>query len=77
MKQIGRQWLGRHLASRGLRAGTVLVAAGSSALLGGCINVTAPDKPIVIELNVNIRQEVIYKLAADAAKTIDDNKDIF
>lgn len=62
---------------RAVRAGVVLAVAGASALLGGCINVTAPDKPIVIELNVNIRQEVIYRLAADAAKTIDNNKGIF
>jgi hypothetical protein len=45
--------------------------------LGGCVQVTAPDKPIVIELNVNIRQEVIYRLAADAGNTIDENEDIF
>ena len=45
--------------------------------IGGCVNVTAPDKPIVIELNVNIRQEVIYRLAADAGNTIEENEDIF
>ena len=45
--------------------------------LGGCVQVTAPDKPIVIELNVNIRQEVIYRMAADAENTIDQNEDIF
>ncbi|QSB46146.1 YnbE family lipoprotein [Altererythrobacter sp. FM1] len=50
--------------------------AGSAAL-GGCISVKAPDKPIVIELNINIRQEVIYRLAADANNTIDENEDIF
>ena len=47
------------------------------AIVGGCVQVTAPDKPIVIELNVNIRQEVIYRLAADAGNTIDENEDIF
>jgi hypothetical protein len=47
------------------------------AMLGGCVQVTAPDKPIVIELNVNIRQEVIYRLAADAGNTIEENEDIF
>lgn len=45
--------------------------------LGGCISVNAPDKPIVIELNINIRQEVIYRLAADAGNTIEENEDIF
>ncbi len=45
--------------------------------MGGCITVKAPDKPIVIELNINIKQEVIYRLAADAAQTIDKNAEIF
>jgi hypothetical protein len=45
--------------------------------LGGCISVEAPDKPIVIELNINIRQEVIYRLAEDAGETIEENADIF
>jgi hypothetical protein len=53
------------------------LATLASAALGGCVNVTAPDKPIVIELNVNIRQEVIYRLAADADSTIKENEDIF
>jgi len=47
------------------------------AALAGCINVAAPDEPIVIELNINIRQEVIYRLAEDAATTIEENEDIF
>lgn len=44
---------------------------------GGCISVKAPNKPIVIELNINIKQEVVYRLAADAGNTIDSNPDIF
>jgi len=56
-----------------------LMAAGAilSAGTAGCINIAAPDKPIVIELNVNIRQEVIYRLAEDAANTVEQNADIF
>lgn len=54
-----------------------LVMAGTFGMLGGCVNVAAPDKPIVIELNINIRQEVVYRLDAAAAKTIEQNKDIF
>ncbi len=45
--------------------------------LAGCITVNAPEEPIVIELNVNIRQEVIYRLAEDAGNTIEENADIF
>ncbi len=67
--------------SRGRRmvrwARALPLAALGIATLGGCVNVTAPDKPIVIELNVNIRQEVIYRLAADAENTVEENKDIF
>ena len=60
---------------RAVRAATML-AAGSLAM-SGCISVNAPDKPIVIELNINIKQEVIYRLSADAANTIEKNRDIF
>jgi len=60
---------------RAVRAVMVVLAVPTA--LSGCINVSAPDKPIVIELNINIRQEVIYRLAADAANTIEENKDIF
>lgn len=53
------------------------VLVGVLLALGGCVSVNAPDKPIVIELNINIKQEVIYRLAADAGNTIEENKDIF
>jgi hypothetical protein len=53
------------------------VLLGSATAIAGCVSVKAPDKPIVIELNINIRQEVIYRLAADAGNTIEQNKDIF
>ena len=58
-------------------SGAALLALAGSAVLGGCVTVKAPDKPIVIELNVNIRQEVIYRLAADAKNTVEENQDIF
>jgi hypothetical protein len=69
--QQGGAGSGRRVAS----LSAVLVAAMMT--LSGCISVNAPDKPIVIELNINIKQEVIYKLAADAADTIEANPDIF
>lgn len=62
-------------ASPPLRAfGAAVVMAGAAA---ACVTVEAPEKPIVIELNVNIRQEVIYRLAADARNTVEENEDIF
>jgi hypothetical protein len=59
------------------RTAAILVAVSTAFGLGGCIQVAAPDKPIVIELNINIRQEVVYQLAADATKTVEQNKGIF
>ncbi len=53
-----------------------MMVSGALAI-SGCVSVTAPDKPIVIELNINIKQEVVYRLAADAANTIDQNPDVF
>jgi hypothetical protein len=60
---------------RAVRAGIML--AGALLTLSGCISVTAPDKPIVIDLNFNVKLETTYKLAPDAANTIEKNPEIF
>ena len=63
---------------RGMRSLRIAAAVGMASLaLGGCVTVEAPTEPIVIELNINIRQEVIYRLAEDAGNTIEENADIF
>ena len=59
------------------RACAAVMAMMGCGLAGGCISVTAPDKPIVIELNINIKQEVIYRLAPGAQNTIEENSSIF
>lgn len=64
---------GTRLWRRGLLALPLLAGLAT----GGCISVKAPDKPIVIELNINIKQEVVYRLAQDANNTIESNPDIF
>lgn len=77
---IIEQQAGARSGGRAVRAGrmaAMLVAVSGALGLGGCIQVAAPDKPIVIELNINIRQEVVYRLAADAAKTVEQNEGIF
>lgn len=51
-----------------------------AALLGACspvIRVEAPDKPIEINLNVEIRQEVLVRLQQDAQQLINQNPDAF
>ena len=65
----------RMVGKRRAVAGAMVVLG--SALAAGCISVDAPNEPIVIELNINITQEVIYRLAADAGNTIEENADIF
>lgn len=60
-----------------MRCCRVLAGLALVPVLGGCITVKAPEKPIVIELNVTIKQEVVYRLAGDAAATIDKNAEIF
>ena len=42
--------------------GSIVAAA---VMLGGCIQVTAPERPIEINLNVTIRQEVVVSLRDD------------
>ncbi len=69
--QSGKRWSNR----RGMAALTMVM--GGAMALSGCVSVEAPDKPIVIELNINIKQEVVYRLAADADKTIGENPGIF
>ena len=65
----------RMTGSRRAMAGLMVVVG--SALAGGCISVDAPNEPIVIELNINIKQEVIYRLAGDVQQNIEENPEIF
>lgn len=59
------------------RCGMMAMVVAGSTMVGGCITLNAPDKPIVIELNIKIEQDVVYKLAPDVQQTVDKNKDIF
>ena len=68
---------GAAVRSGAARYAGAAIVMGLMAALSGCISVKAPDKPIVIELNINIKQEVIYRLAADAGNTIENNPEIF
>jgi hypothetical protein len=45
--------------------------------LGACVQVSAPDRPIEINLNINIRQEVVVRLQQDAQELIRTNEGIF
>lgn len=55
------------------------VAAGMAVLLplAGCITVKAPEKPIEVNLNVNIKQEVLVRLQQDVQQMINKNPQAF
>ena len=54
-----------------------ILATALAAPLTRCISVKPPDKPIEINLNVDIRQEVLVKLQQDAAQLIQQNPEAF
>ncbi len=56
---------------------TLLGTVAMAIMLSGCVTVEAPDKPIVINLNINIKQEVVYRLDGDAKALIDEQGGIF
>lgn len=58
----------------------LLPAACATALvlpLGGCISLSTPEKPIEINLNVTIRQEVLVRLQKDVEQLINQNPEAF
>jgi hypothetical protein len=59
----------------GALAPVVLLSSG--LMLAGCIQVAAPDKPIEINLNVNVKQEVVVRLQKDAEDFISNNPELF
>ena len=55
-----------------------LIAGAALAFpLASCVTVRPPDKPIEINLNVDIRQEVLVRLQQDAQQLIQQNPDAF
>ena len=55
-----------------------LVAGVAAALpLTGCITVRPPDKPIEVNLNVDIKQEVLVRLQQDVQQMINKNPQAF
>jgi hypothetical protein len=55
----------------------LLVAAPLSLPLSSCISVKTPEKPIEINLNVNIKQEVLVRLQRDVERLINQNPQAF
>lgn len=65
-------------ASRGgMTAVRTATMAGLVLMLGACVQVQAPERPIEINLNVNVRQEVLLRLERDAEAIIEENPELF
>ena len=74
----------RHQPLAGHGAARLAMTMGAAlclaVLLGACspvIRVQAPDKPIEINLNVNVKQEVVVRLQKDAEDFIANNPELF
>ena len=68
----------RRDATRGaMRRACCLLFVPFASLSAGCVLVSAPEKPIEINLNINIRQEVVVRLQQDVRELIDKNPGVF
>lgn len=69
--------LASHRRMKRTKALSAVLLVGTMATAPGCVNINAPQDAIVIELNINIQADVVYRLAEDAGDAIDENADIF
>ena len=68
---------GATFAMMGRRIGAAIGLAAAGMALPGCVSLKAPDKPIEINLNINIKQEVVYRLDGEAKSLIQQQQGIF
>ncbi len=61
----------------GMKRMASTVGCGALMALAGCVSINAPDKPIEINLNINVKQEVVYRLDNQAKTVIQSNPGIF
>lgn len=67
-----------HNATDGRMNRTALIPLALLALAtGGCVQVSAPEEPIVIELNINVAQTVDVNLQEDVENLIENNPELF
>ncbi len=61
----------------GALAASLIAVAGFVAACNPTVKVEAPDKPIVINLNVKIEQEVRVKVDKDVESLVNNNPNLF
>ena len=60
-----------------MRSASAFIVVLLGSLSAGCVQVSAPEKPIEINLNINIRQEVVVRLQQDVKNLIENNPGVF
>lgn len=65
------------MTGRWTRAAKLAAGIAAATTLNGCISVKAPDKPIDVNLNINISQQVVVRLASDVQQMIQQNPQAF
>jgi hypothetical protein len=60
-----------------INAARLAVSIAAAVPLTACITVRPPDKPIEVNLNVDIKQEVLVRLQQDVQQMIQKNPDAF
>ncbi|MBY4676344.1 YnbE family lipoprotein [Marinobacterium sp. CAU 1594] len=59
---------------------SLLIVLGCSASLAACspkVQVTMPNEPITINMNVKIRHEILVKVDKEIDTLFDENSDLF
>jgi YnbE-like lipoprotein len=62
---------------QGLRRRYAIALGLMTLALPGCVQIETPDKPIEINLNINIKQEVVLRLDSKAKELVEQNSEIF
>jgi outer membrane murein-binding lipoprotein Lpp len=65
------------VSTRSKIKGKLAAAVAAVLPLAGCITVRPPDKPIEVNLNVDIKQEVSVRLQQDVQQMIQKNPQAF
>lgn len=65
------------MSSQAMRYAKLAFGVAAAMPLTGCITVKPPDKPIEVNLNVDIKQEVLVRLQQDVQQMIQKNPQAF
>jgi hypothetical protein len=65
------------MTANGTMLRSLILLIGAGPALTACVQLSAPEKPIEINLNIVIRQEVVVRLQQDVRDLIQSNPGVF